>query len=88
MNSLFGVGKLPGTCLFPLKYCSFVHIAINNEVAAKRGSTEREGKPEWIRPRQVSELFGIGRGTVTTLIHDRKIRPVSLCRDGLARARG
>ena len=46
---------------------------------------EREGKPEWIRPRQVTELFGIGRGTVTTLINDRKIKSVSLCHDGLGR---
>jgi hypothetical protein len=31
------------------------------------------------------ELFGIGRGRVTTLINDRKIKSVSLCHDGLAR---
>ena len=42
-------------------------------------------KPEWIRPRQVTELFGIGRGTVTTLINDGKIKSVSLCQEGLAR---
>ena len=42
-------------------------------------------KPEWIRPRQVTELFGIGRGTVATLIQDGKIKSVSLCQDGLAR---
>jgi hypothetical protein len=37
------------------------------------------------RPRHVTELFGIGWGTESTLINERKIKSVSLCHDGLAR---
>jgi hypothetical protein len=54
-------------------------------IAAVESSKGSGVKPEWIRPRQVTELFGIGRGTVQYLIVEKKIRSVSLCHDGLAR---
>lgn len=55
------------------------------KTGAIEGSKGSGVKPEWIRPRQVTELFGIGRGTVAYLITEKKIKSVSLCHDGLAR---
>lgn len=60
-------------------------MAKNTEASAIEGSSRSEVKPEWIRPKQVPELFGIGRGIVNYLITQKKIKSISLCHDGLGR---
>ncbi|WP_367873321.1 hypothetical protein [Luteolibacter sp. Populi] len=49
------------------------------------GGVEMEAKPEWIRPRQVTALFGIGRGLANQLIAEGRIKSVSLCQPGRKR---
>lgn len=48
---------------------------MNNAPTTPATKTER---PEWIRPKQVPALFGIGRSTLYELIAGNKIKSVSM----------
>ena len=42
-------------------------------------------KPEWIRPREVGTIFGLGRGAIDYLINTGKVRTINLVQPGLNR---
>lgn len=54
-----------------------------HEIAPTDG-TARQGvlKPEWIRPKDVPRLFGIGRSRVYEMIAEGRIKTVSLRQRG------
>jgi hypothetical protein len=43
-------------------------MANSNDADAERGARKGEVKPEWIRPKQVKELFGLGTNKGTRLL--------------------
>jgi hypothetical protein len=48
----------------------------------KATSTQHSEKPEWIRPKDVPRLFGIGRSRIYELISEGLIKSVSLRQRG------
>lgn len=50
--------------------------------SAAAGAAAGELKPEWIRPKDVPRIFGIGRSRIYELISEGKIKSVSLRQRG------
>lgn len=44
----------------------------------KDAQSSTHGKPEWLRPKQVPQFFGIGRSRLYELIAEGKIKTVSM----------
>jgi hypothetical protein len=65
-----------------LKTCSSEYVAKNNDVDAVGGSKRGEVKPEWIRPKQVKELFGLGTNLIQQLIREKRVKTVIICPPG------
>jgi hypothetical protein len=56
---------------------------MSSDIDAKTGGTQQGAlKPEWIRPKDVPKLFGIGRSRIYELISDGKVKSVSLRQRG------
>jgi hypothetical protein len=49
-----------------------------NAVAAPQGAL----KPEWIRPKDVPRIFGVGRGQLYDLLKEGRIKSVSMRKRG------
>jgi hypothetical protein len=67
-----------------LPRCSSDYVAINTDVDAERGAHKGEVKPEWIRPKQVKELFGLGTNLIQQLIREKRVKTVIICPPGSA----
>ena len=39
-------------------------------------------KPEWIRPKQVKELFGFGANLIQQVIREKRVKTVIICPPG------
>jgi hypothetical protein len=50
--------------------------------SAATGAARGELKPEWIRPKDVPRIFGIGRSRIYELIAEGRIKTVSLRQRG------
>ncbi|MCW1915649.1 hypothetical protein OJ996_18835 [Luteolibacter sp. GHJ8] len=57
------------------------HIEQGGTIAGMKNEVR---DPEWIRPRQVKELFGIGQAHAALMIRDGRVKSVSLCPPGKA----
>ena len=62
--------------------CSSEYVSKNNNVDAVGGSKRGEVKPEWIRPKQVKELFGLGTNLIQQLIREKRVKTVIICPPG------
>ena len=69
---------------------------VNDDHTTKAGATltsnphslaQSQGtlKPEWIRPKDLTTIFGLGRGAVDYLINQGKVRTINLVQPGLTR---
>jgi hypothetical protein len=57
-------------------------MANSNDADAERGARKGEVKPEWIRPKQVKELFGLGTNLIQQLIREKRVKTVIICPPG------
>jgi hypothetical protein len=55
------------------------------KTGANEGSKGSGVTPEWIRPKQVKALFGIGNGLMQQLVKEGRVKTVSICQPGLSR---
>jgi len=56
-------------------------MALQNRMNTKEQGSSRETpaiKPEWLRPKDVTAWFGLGRGRVYQLMEEGKVKNVSL----------